>query len=121
MMLVGHLGLCGIFIYLFYRWNIRNFSIPLALFFSILPDLDVIMSLLLPFIVHKTITHSLLILIVFVITFFILRNKLIIVYSVFYLTHFLGDIIIEKVNLFFPFFEYNIGRDKVYFRNRSSN
>lgn len=109
MMFVGHLALCGLFIYLFYRLNVKNFSIPIALIFSILPDVDIIINLLLPFLIHKTITHSIFILIFFLILFFIVRNKLIILYSVFYLTHFLGDMIIEKVNLFFPFFEYNIG------------
>lgn len=109
MMLIGHLALCGIFIYLFYRLNIKNISIPAALTLSILPDVDMIINIFIPSIVHKTYTHSIFIFIFFLILALITRKKLVIVYSVFYLTHFFGDMIIEKVNLFFPFLGYDIG------------
>jgi hypothetical protein len=109
MMFIGHVALGGLLTYMLYRSNIKDFLFPFVLFFSILPDIDIVLGHVMANFIHKTITHSIFVLLVFGLVYLFYRKRSVMVYMACYGTHFLGDLMVEQVNLFYPFTTFSLG------------
>lgn len=80
----------------------------LIMFFSILPDVDIVFRLLGVDLGHRSITHSLLIsTIVWSVVLIKYRKPSVMVYFIAYLSHMIiGDLLIGPLNLLYPFGQY---------------
>jgi len=103
---VGHISIAFILTYfIIKRYPVPNLSISLVLFLSIVPDIDILFSLLGVEVVHRSISHSLIVFII-VLFVFILKYRIrsIMIYFLAYLSHSaIGDLIVGPANLFPPF------------------
>ena len=106
MFFVGHISIALILSYFIVRrFQVRNVSISLVLFLSILPDIDILFRLVGIDVAHRSITHSIIIFII-VLLIFILKYRVrsIIIYFIAYFSHSaIGDIIVGPSNLLSPF------------------
>ena len=106
MFFVSHISIAFILSYfIITRFQVRNISLSLILFLSILPDIDILFRFIGIDIAHRSVTHSI---IVFTIILFIFllkyRKHSFIIYSIAYLSHLaIGDLIVGPLNLLYPF------------------
>lgn len=88
-----------------------KFSLPLLLVASVIPDVDLLLQLQFPYLMHRGPTHSILTLTVLMIPFFIIYSKKAVPYYAALLSHSLiGDFFTGGIMLFWPlshdFFSY---------------
>jgi hypothetical protein len=111
MFLVGHMATAFLIVYLLSKgMPAKKFSISIAMFLSVLPDVDIILQSIdvLP---HKTLTHSAIVGGVACALLVIgSRSFVVAVYCISYMQHvLLGDIIIGTINLLYPFGNLPVG------------
>ena len=106
MFFVGHISIAFILsCFIVTRFQIRNISLSLILFLSILPDIDILFRFLGTDIAHRSVTHSIIVFSI-ILSIFLLkyRRSSIMVYSIAYLSHIaIGDLIIGPLNVLYPF------------------
>lgn len=110
MFFVGHISIAFIIGYLITtRFQIRNISISLILFLSILPDIDILFRFTGADVTHRSITHSITVLIIILFVFVLkYRRPSIIIYFLAYLSHLvIGDLLVGPLNLLHPFGSFN--------------
>jgi LexA-binding, inner membrane-associated putative hydrolase len=107
MFFVGHISIAFILCYfLVEKFQVRNVSLALVLFLSILPDIDILFRFTGVDIAHRSITHSVIVFAIILLIFFLKykRPSSIMVYSIAYLSHLaIGDLIAGPLNLLYPF------------------
>ena len=109
MFFLGHISIAFIICYFIVRrFQLRDISLTLIMFFSILPDVDIVFRLLGVDLGHRSITHSLLLsMIVWGVFLIKYRKPSVMLYFFAYLSHiFIGDLIIGPLNLLYPFGQY---------------
>ena len=108
MFFLGHISIAFVICYFIVRrFHLRDISLSLIMFFSILPDIDIVFRLLEIDLAHRSITHSLIVFsIVWAVMLVKYRKPSFIIYSSAYLSHIVGDLIIGPLNLTYPFGYY---------------
>lgn len=111
MFLVGHMATAFLIVYLLSKgMPAKRFSISIAMFLSVLPDVDIILQSIdvLP---HQTLTHSAIVGGVACALLVIgSRSFVVVVYCISYMQHvLLGDIITGTINLLYPFGNLPVG------------
>jgi len=109
---VGHISLAFLIVYCIsirYPDVTKKVSIPLIMLLSVLPDIDIVLGLAGIDLVHRTITHSIIIwfivggAIVFLISLKYKRGSEAAIYLTAYMSHLvIGDIVVEYINIFYP-------------------
>ena len=111
MFTVGHIASAFIITYLISRFvPLKDVSIPLVIFLSILPDIDIALQAA-GIASHKSVTHSMIISLVVALIFIAKYPKQsTVIYSISYLQHIaIGDTVIESLNILYPFSYFIIG------------
>lgn len=106
MFFVSHISIAFILSYfIITRFQVRNISLSLILFLSILPDTDILFRFVGIDIAHRSVTHSIIVYTIILCIFLLkYRRPSIIIYSIAYLSHFvIGDLIVGPLNLLYPF------------------
>ena len=109
MFFLGHISIAFVISYFIVRrFHLRDISLSLLMFFSILPDVDIVFRLLGIDLGHRSITHSLIIsMIVWGVVLMKYRKPSVMLYFFAYLSHiFIGDLLIGPLNLWYPFGQY---------------
>jgi membrane-bound metal-dependent hydrolase YbcI (DUF457 family) len=105
MFFVSHISIALVISYFIVtRFRVPNISLSLILFLSILPDIDILFRFTGIDIVHRSLTHSIVVCsIIFFIFLLKYRRSSIMVYFIAYLSHFaIGDLIVGPLNLLYP-------------------
>jgi hypothetical protein len=111
MFTVGHIASAFIITYVISRFvSLKGISIPLVIFLSILPDIDIVLQTA-GIVSHKSLTHSVIISLIVALLFIAKYPKpSTVIYSIAYLQHIaIGDTIIESLNILYPFGYFIIG------------
>jgi membrane-bound metal-dependent hydrolase YbcI (DUF457 family) len=106
MFFVSHISIAFILSYfIITRFQVRNISLSLILFLSILPDTDILFRFVGIDIAHRSITHSIIVYTIILCIFLLkYRRPSIIIYSIAYLSHFvIGDLIVGPLKFIIPF------------------
>lgn len=106
MFFVAHIAIAFIISYfIIRRFQLRDVSLSLVLFLSMLPDIDILFRLVGIEIAHRSITHSMIIFAIPLLIFFLkYRISSFTIYFIGYVSHLaIGDIIIGPSNLLSPF------------------
>jgi membrane-bound metal-dependent hydrolase YbcI (DUF457 family) len=109
MFFLGHISIAFVISYFIVkRFHLRDISLSLLMFFSILPDVDIVFRLLGIDLGHRSITHSLIIsMIVWGVVLIKYRKPSVMLYFFAYLSHiFIGDLVIGPLDLLYPFGQY---------------
>ena len=109
MFFLGHISIAFIISYFIVRrFHLKGISLSLIMFFSILPDIDIVFRLLGVDLAHRSITHSLLVtMIVGCVLLVKYRKPSYVLYFIAYLSHIVvGDLVIGPLNLLYPFGQY---------------
>jgi membrane-bound metal-dependent hydrolase YbcI (DUF457 family) len=108
MFFLGHISIALIISYFIVRrFQLRDISLSLIMFLSILPDVDIVIRLLGIDLGHRSITHSLLVsMIVWGVLLIKYRKPSAMLYFFAYLSHIFGDLMIGPLNLSYPFGQY---------------
>jgi len=109
---VGHISLAFLIVYCIsirYPDVTKKVSIPLIMLLSVLPDIDIVLGFAGIDLVHRTITHSIIIwfivggALVFLISLKYKRGSEAAIYLIAYMSHLvIGDIVVEYINIFYP-------------------
>lgn len=104
----GHISIALVISYFIVRrFQLRDISLSLIMFLSILPDVDIVFRLLGIDLAHRSITHSLLVsMIVWGLLLIKYRKPSVMLYFFAYLSHIFGDWMIGPLNLLYPFGQY---------------
>ena len=100
----GHLSIGFIIAYvLIKKFSLHGISMPLVMFLSIAPDIDIFLQS--AWIgSHRSMTHSAILCIILASIFIAKYGKPALIYSLAYMQHIvIGDIVVGPVNLFYPF------------------
>ena len=111
MFFLGHISIAFVISYFIVRrFQLRDISLSLIMFLSILPDVDIVFRLMGIDLGHRSITHSLLVsMIVWGVLLIKYRKPSVMIYFFAYLSHILiGDLIIGPLNLLYPFGQYYV-------------
>jgi membrane-bound metal-dependent hydrolase YbcI (DUF457 family) len=108
MFFLGHISISLVIShFIVRRFQLRDISLSLIMFLSILPDVDIVFRLLGIDLGHRSITHSLLVsMIVWGVLLIKYRKPSVMLYFFAYLSHIFGDWMIGPLNLLYPFGQY---------------